>query len=290
MSRTPVHEAIIRLQEDGLVRVLAKRGVLICPLAPEDIGDYVSGLVIGSEFRQARAAGWLKPGEAIGIARLLARPTATVCVDIKGQDERAEGAGLPARGADVRRARGAVERAGVPARRAEAQALAPAEGSTNAIAPTPIAVTRTRRMVASSTNTIAIVSSAARVGLQQRVAPGQQESEEGEGDYWADEKSKQAHLTEEGHEHAEQGGLDGFGGRPLGHRLLVPANRHGRQEQLIVNPAAVVADPAEQHEAQRVVAVGQLLAQVVHFRERVASMASISFVMADMGRAPGVKG
>lgn len=35
--------------------------------------------------------GWCeKTGEPIGIARLLARPTATVCVDIKGQDERAE--------------------------------------------------------------------------------------------------------------------------------------------------------------------------------------------------------
>lgn len=31
-----------------------------------------------------------KTGEPIGIARLLARPTATVCVDIKGQAERAE--------------------------------------------------------------------------------------------------------------------------------------------------------------------------------------------------------
>ena len=39
MSRTPVHEAIIRLQEDGLVRVLSKRGVLICPLAPHDIRE-----------------------------------------------------------------------------------------------------------------------------------------------------------------------------------------------------------------------------------------------------------
>jgi DNA-binding GntR family transcriptional regulator len=39
MSRTPVHEAIIRLQEDGLVRVLPKRGVLVCPLAPEDIRE-----------------------------------------------------------------------------------------------------------------------------------------------------------------------------------------------------------------------------------------------------------
>ena len=45
MSRTPVHEAIIRLQEDGLVRVLAKRGVLICPLAPEDIREIYEVLI-----------------------------------------------------------------------------------------------------------------------------------------------------------------------------------------------------------------------------------------------------
>ena len=31
-----------------------------------------------------------KTGEAIGIPRLLARPTATVCVDVKGQDEKVE--------------------------------------------------------------------------------------------------------------------------------------------------------------------------------------------------------
>lgn len=34
-----MHEAIIRLQEDGLVRVLSKRGVLICPLAPQDMRE-----------------------------------------------------------------------------------------------------------------------------------------------------------------------------------------------------------------------------------------------------------
>lgn len=39
MSRTPVHEAIIRLQEEGMVRVLPKRGVLICPLAPQDMRE-----------------------------------------------------------------------------------------------------------------------------------------------------------------------------------------------------------------------------------------------------------
>ncbi len=39
MSRTPVHEAIIRLQEEGMVRVLSKRGVVVLPLSPEDMQE-----------------------------------------------------------------------------------------------------------------------------------------------------------------------------------------------------------------------------------------------------------
>ncbi|MEQ1406363.1 2-dehydro-3-deoxygalactonokinase [Neorhizobium sp. Rsf11] len=45
----------------------ARTGVLDGRLKPENILDYVSGLIIGSEFRQARAAGWFKAGETIGI-------------------------------------------------------------------------------------------------------------------------------------------------------------------------------------------------------------------------------
>jgi 2-dehydro-3-deoxygalactonokinase len=45
----------------------ARTGVLAGVLGPDEIGDYVSGLVIGSEFRQARAAGWLEAGATIGI-------------------------------------------------------------------------------------------------------------------------------------------------------------------------------------------------------------------------------
>ena len=52
MSRTPVHEAIIRLQEDGLVRVLSKRGVQVCPLAPEDIRE-IYDVIIAIEARAA---------------------------------------------------------------------------------------------------------------------------------------------------------------------------------------------------------------------------------------------
>ncbi|MCD1633281.1 2-dehydro-3-deoxygalactonokinase [Martelella mediterranea] len=45
----------------------ARSGILAGALQPEEVGDYVSGLLIASEFRQARAAGWLHPGDAIGI-------------------------------------------------------------------------------------------------------------------------------------------------------------------------------------------------------------------------------
>jgi len=48
MSRTPVHEAMTRLQEEGLVRILARRGILVCSLAPGDIQE-IYELIIALE-------------------------------------------------------------------------------------------------------------------------------------------------------------------------------------------------------------------------------------------------
>ncbi|MCO6416392.1 GntR family transcriptional regulator [Siccirubricoccus sp. KC 17139] len=66
MSRTPVHEAIIRLQEEGLVRVLPRRGVVVCALSPEDMREIYevvialesasAGLIAAREDREAAAA------------------------------------------------------------------------------------------------------------------------------------------------------------------------------------------------------------------------------------------
>jgi DNA-binding GntR family transcriptional regulator len=39
MSRTPVHEAVLRLQEEGLLRILPKRGVVVCALSPHDMKE-----------------------------------------------------------------------------------------------------------------------------------------------------------------------------------------------------------------------------------------------------------
>lgn len=52
MSRTPVHEAAIRLQEDGLVRILPRKGIVICALAPEDMRE-IYDVVIAIEGRAA---------------------------------------------------------------------------------------------------------------------------------------------------------------------------------------------------------------------------------------------
>jgi DNA-binding GntR family transcriptional regulator len=45
MSRTPVHEAVIRLQQEGLVRVLARRGVQVLPISAADMVEVYQVLV-----------------------------------------------------------------------------------------------------------------------------------------------------------------------------------------------------------------------------------------------------
>jgi DNA-binding GntR family transcriptional regulator len=49
MSRTPIREALIRLQEEGLVEVLPRHGMRVIPLSPEDMQDIyevLSGLEV----------------------------------------------------------------------------------------------------------------------------------------------------------------------------------------------------------------------------------------------------
>jgi DNA-binding GntR family transcriptional regulator len=75
MSRTPVHEAIIRLQEDGLVRVLSKRGVLVCPLAPEDMRE-IYDVIIAIEAMSAELLASLPEAERWSAAETLEEATA----------------------------------------------------------------------------------------------------------------------------------------------------------------------------------------------------------------------
>ncbi|MDP4006682.1 GntR family transcriptional regulator [Methylobacterium sp. NEAU K] len=67
MSRTPVHEAAIRLQEDGLVRVLPRRGIRILALAPEDMRE-IYDVIIAIEGRAAELVATLSGPERLRAA------------------------------------------------------------------------------------------------------------------------------------------------------------------------------------------------------------------------------
>ncbi|MCV3737275.1 GntR family transcriptional regulator [Rhizobium sp. TRM96647] len=56
MSRTPVHEAMARLQEDGLVRILPKKGIIICALSPVDIEEIYEVIIALEGAAAARLA------------------------------------------------------------------------------------------------------------------------------------------------------------------------------------------------------------------------------------------
>lgn len=68
MSRTPVHEALIRLQEEGLVRVLPKRGVLVCALSPDDMREVYDVIIaleaLAAELLAGMAAAARRPALA----------------------------------------------------------------------------------------------------------------------------------------------------------------------------------------------------------------------------------
>jgi DNA-binding GntR family transcriptional regulator len=57
VSRTPVHEALIRLQEEGLVRILPKRGVVVCALSPADMREIYDLIAVLEGFAAELLAG-----------------------------------------------------------------------------------------------------------------------------------------------------------------------------------------------------------------------------------------
>ena len=67
MSRTQVHEAIIRLQEEGLVRVLPRRGVVVCTISPDDMRE-IYGVIIALETASSELLAERPEGERGPIA------------------------------------------------------------------------------------------------------------------------------------------------------------------------------------------------------------------------------
>jgi DNA-binding GntR family transcriptional regulator len=74
MSRTPVHEAMSRLQEEGLVRILPKKGIVICSLSPADIEEIYEVIIALEGAAAARLAG-LPPEKREPVVRVLREAT-----------------------------------------------------------------------------------------------------------------------------------------------------------------------------------------------------------------------
>src|SRR3954447_19013442 len=70
MSRTPVHEAIIRLQEEGLVRVMTRRGVQVCAVSPEDMREIYEVIIALEAVAAELLAGRAQAERAAGVAEL----------------------------------------------------------------------------------------------------------------------------------------------------------------------------------------------------------------------------
>lgn len=85
VSRTPVHEAALRLQEEGLVRILPKRGILICALAPQDIAE-IYEVLIAIEASAAELSAKLPMPERLSLADDLDRATDTMAAALAADD------------------------------------------------------------------------------------------------------------------------------------------------------------------------------------------------------------
>lgn len=55
VSRTPVREALLRLEVEGLVRLYPKRGALVLPVSPQEIADVLETRELVETFTAGRA-------------------------------------------------------------------------------------------------------------------------------------------------------------------------------------------------------------------------------------------
>jgi DNA-binding GntR family transcriptional regulator len=85
MSRTPVHEAIIRLQEEGLVRVLPRRGVVVCAISPDDMRE-IYEVIIALETASAELLAEKNEDDRRPIAEELDRVNAQMQSDLAADD------------------------------------------------------------------------------------------------------------------------------------------------------------------------------------------------------------
>src|SRR5918993_2088502 len=86
MSRTPVHEALVRLQDEGYVELQPRRGMRVLPLSPRDIREITALLACLEVEAAERTAARRLPPEALAAfdAAIDAMDRALEAGDIEG--------------------------------------------------------------------------------------------------------------------------------------------------------------------------------------------------------------
>jgi DNA-binding GntR family transcriptional regulator len=90
MSRTPIHEAALRLQEEGLVRILPRRGIIIASLSPADLAE-IFDVVIAIESAAAELLANLPRHQREPVADALDAQTQAMKVALAAGDMKARG-------------------------------------------------------------------------------------------------------------------------------------------------------------------------------------------------------
>ena len=85
MSRTPVHEAMIRLQEEGLVEILPRRGILIKAISLDDIRE-VYELAIALESMAAEIMASRPSADLDAVVAMLEAETAAMEAALEADD------------------------------------------------------------------------------------------------------------------------------------------------------------------------------------------------------------
>lgn len=78
VSRTPVREAFLLLEAEGLMRLYPKRGALIVPVSPDEIEDVMDTRLLVERHAAARVAEHPPPGFAQDIDAILAAQRAAL--------------------------------------------------------------------------------------------------------------------------------------------------------------------------------------------------------------------
>src|SRR6201993_618300 len=70
MSRTPVREAFLRLEAEGLLRLYPQRGALVVPASPDEVRAVIEARLVLEQFAATKVVGRGSAGCAVVFERL----------------------------------------------------------------------------------------------------------------------------------------------------------------------------------------------------------------------------